>query len=224
MQFSQLQIGSIGWFIGNLADCNLKMKLCLFLLFILPWSTVAADKEKVVQDRDNSIVVTSDEIQPSFDGSNVDDDNTKNAATARFFSNGFLEGLSQLILVQGQISSCYSCTSTFPRHSSTCCNQGFSNCCADSGEIATKYLEICTITIPIFYFAEYSKDSSKKPGYCPSIGSGTLNQKTCSHQCHYDADCPADYKCCPYGCSYLCAKSKPGNTILVKLPAGLLEQ
>lgn len=40
----------------------------------------------------------------------------------------------------------------------------------------------------------------KKPGQCPRLEQST----TCEVECHDDADCRGDYKCCSAGCSNLC--------------------
>jgi papilin len=69
------------------------------------------------------------------------------------------------------------------------CEEG-SQCTIDlkpHAQYGTEFVAICRKT--------------NKPGVCPVLA----NKTRCETECHTDADCRGDHKCCQADCSYLCA-------------------
>lgn len=107
----------------------------------------------------------------------------------RFLSPEALTGLSQLFVASGTLSSCYSCSASFPIHAESCCSSGFTGCCLNVG---------------LTEFGGEPLVGHHRPGTCPWASPNFLQK--CSSQCFYDTDCPGEYKCCAFGCSLLCAR------------------
>ena len=49
----------------------------------------------------------------------------------RFMGAEALDSLGKLFLLSNELSSCYSCSVSFPMHASACCSQGYYSCCAN---------------------------------------------------------------------------------------------
>ena len=124
-----------------MSKMNLAVR-CVLALFLSLSETVAA------RDGDKSGQKTADYVS---------DPKQDQELQSRFLSPVTLEGLGRLFMLQSELSSCYSCSSSYPQHSSTCCVQGYSNCCVfrdpylNSGVSVTgKILELETIECKFF--------------------------------------------------------------------------